>query len=275
VNAPVIALPHWREAGAAGAPCVFLLHGIGGGAGSFAAQLEPLARAGYRAVAWDMPGYGHSVAVEPFDFATLTAACLRLADHLAVRTIILVGHSLGGMLAQDVLARAPARIAGLVLAGTSASFGASDGAWQQSFLTSRTAPLDAGATMAELALQVAPGLVANGTDAAVVAAAVSAMAGVPESTYRNALALVAQFDRRAGLSNIGVPTLLIAGDEDRTAPLGVMERMAARIGGARLVCLERCGHLMTFERPEAFQKALLDFLLENFPVSTFAHTATP
>ena len=48
-----------------GGPTVLMLHGIGGGHLAFAPQVETLASAGYRAVAWDMPGYGHSAPIEP------------------------------------------------------------------------------------------------------------------------------------------------------------------------------------------------------------------
>ena len=57
-----------------------------------------------------------------------------------------------------------------------------------------------------------------------------------------------------------MPTLLIAGSDDKTAPAGVMERMAARIPGAEFVTLPGCGHLGPMDQPEAFNAALLEFL---------------
>jgi 3-oxoadipate enol-lactonase len=65
-----------------GATTVLMLHGIGGGHLAFAPQVETLASIGYRAVAWDMPGYGHSAPIEPYTFKGLAEACIRLIDAL-------------------------------------------------------------------------------------------------------------------------------------------------------------------------------------------------
>ena len=61
-------------------PTVLMLHGIGGGYRAFAPQVETLAQAGYRAVAWDMPGYGHSAPIEPYTFKGLAESCIGLID---------------------------------------------------------------------------------------------------------------------------------------------------------------------------------------------------
>jgi len=86
------------------------------------------------------------------------------------------------------------------------------------------------------------------------------MAAVPPETYRKAVRLLTSFDRRAGLASIAVPTLLLAGSDDRTAPAAVMERMAAKIPGSSYVLLQGCGHLGPMDQPEPFNAALLDFL---------------
>src|SRR4051795_4538435 len=65
-----------------GGPTVLMLHGIGGGHLSFAPQVETLAGSGYRAVAWDMPGYGHSAPIEPYNFKGLAQSCITLIESL-------------------------------------------------------------------------------------------------------------------------------------------------------------------------------------------------
>ena len=50
---------------------------------AFAPQVESFALQGYQAVAWDMPGYGHSPPVEPYDFKGLAARCVALIEALA------------------------------------------------------------------------------------------------------------------------------------------------------------------------------------------------
>ena len=256
---PVTAVPYFDERGQ-GETTVLMLHGIGGGRLAFARQMQPLAGAGFHAVAWDMPGYGHSALVEPYTFETLADECIELIDVLDPERLVLVGHSMGGMVAQEVAARVPGRLAALVLAGTSAAFGRPDGDWQRDFVGERTAPLDAGRSMADLAADLVARMVASGASDAVRAEAIAVMASVPPPTYRLALQALMGFDRRAGLASLPMPVLLVAGSEDRNAPPTVMKGMAERIPGARLVCLDGCGHLMPFERPDAFNDALLAFL---------------
>ena len=68
------------------------------------------------------------------------------------------------------------------------------------------------------------------------------------------------FDRRAQLAQLTMPALLIAGSDDRNAPPAVMRGMAERMPDVRYVEFERCGHLMMFEQPDAFNAALIGFL---------------
>ena len=254
--APAVGLPAW--------PPVLLLHGIGGGrqawgdAGS--APGAALAAAGHLTLAVDFPGYGWSPTIEPFDLAGLARSVITLIDQLGAGPAVLVGHSMGGMVAQEVAATAPDRLAGLVLASTSPAFGKPGGDWQRGFLQSRFAPLDAGLGMAGLAAQLVPAMVAPGTAPPVLAAAQALMAGVPEATYRSAVTALVSFDRRAHLPAIAVPTLVTTGEHDRTAAPEVSRRMAERIPGATCSIVPGAGHLLNLEQPQAFHAALLAHL---------------
>ena len=243
-----------------GGPTVLMLHGIGGGHLSFAPQVETLAVAGYRAVAWDMPGYGHSSPIEPYTFKGLAQSCIALIDSLKCGEVTLVGHSMGGMVAQEVVARRPDLVSRLVLCGTSPSFGKPDGAWQQAFIGQRTAPLDAGRSMADLAAVLVPQMVGPGALPEGVRLAEHCMAQVPQATYRRALECIVTFDRRANLPDIPVPTLLVAGEFDRNAPPAVMKKMAGAIPHATYLEMKGIGHLMQLEAPDDFDGLVMNFL---------------
>jgi 3-oxoadipate enol-lactonase len=243
-----------------GGPTVLMLHGIGGGHLSFAPQVESLAVAGYRAVAWDMPGYGHSAPIEPYTFKGLAQSCVTLIESLKVSNVILVGHSMGGMVAQEVVARRPDLVSRLVLCGTSPAFGKPDGDWQREFIAQRTAPLDAGKTMAELAETLVPQMVGPGSLPEGLRLATHCMGMVPAATYRRALECIVTFDRRANLPNINVPTLLIAGEHDRNAPPAVMKKMAEAIPRSTFIQMKGIGHLQNLEAPDDFDGLLLNFL---------------
>jgi pimeloyl-ACP methyl ester carboxylesterase len=260
----VTVLPAFDERGD-GATAVVMLHGVGGGRGVWVAQLGSFAAAGYRAVAWDAPGYGDSPAIEPYDMAGLASSLEVLLDTIGAPRVVLLGHSMGGMLAQEAVIAFPRKIAGLILSATSPAFGRPDGAWQQDFLRQRLGPLDAGKTMADLAPALVGGLVGPDADRDGVRRATEVMARVPGDTYRKALGAIVGFDRRAALGAITVPALAVAGEHDTTAPPAVTEKMAQKIPGAEYAVLARCGHLANLERPRAFDDAVLGWLARRFP----------
>ncbi len=239
---------------------VLMLHGIGGGHLSFAPQVETLASSGYRAVAWDMPGYGRSAPIEPYTFKGLAQSCITLIESLQCGDVVLVGHSMGGMVAQEVIARRPELVSKLVLCGTSPSFGKPDGEWQREFIAQRTAPLDAGKSMAELAEVLVPQMVGPASLPEGVRLAAHCMSQVPASTYRRALEALVTFDRRANLPHIQAPTLVLAGEFDRNAPPAVMKKMADAIARSTYLEMKGIGHLQNLEAPEDFDGMLLNFL---------------
>jgi 3-oxoadipate enol-lactonase len=258
----------WGE----GDRAVVLLHGVGGGRGAWGDSISgtgrALGEAGFMAIAVDLPGYGQSPSIEPYDMAGLAAAVIASIEALPARHIALVGHSMGGMVAQEVMARLTAtlqeRVQALVLSGTSPAFGKADGAWQAEFLAQRLAPLDAGQGMAKLAPGLAMGMASPHAPHDAVARAAVLMSGVPEATYRRALQAIVGFDRRALLATLRLPVLCLAGADDRNAPPAVMQQMAARIPGAEYVCLPGVGHLANMEAPAPFNRALIDFLSRRF-----------
>jgi pimeloyl-ACP methyl ester carboxylesterase len=100
----------------------------------------------------------------------------------------------------------------------------------------------------------------SGADPQRLARAQALMAAVPESTYRRALAALVDFDRRADLARIAVPTWVVTGAQDRTAAPEVAQRMAVRIPGAECAIIDASGHLGPMEMPDPFNRLLTDFL---------------
>jgi pimeloyl-ACP methyl ester carboxylesterase len=117
--------------------------------------------------------------------------------------------------------------------------------------------------MADIAARLMPTMRGAKSAAGGIEQAERIMAAVPPQTYRKAVQLLTTFDRRAQLPAIRVPTLLVAGSDDRTAPAPVMERMAAKIPGAEFVTLAGCGHLGPMDQPDEFNAALGDFLVRH------------
>lgn len=238
---------------------VLFLHGIGGNRDSFADQLPRLAPK-WRALAWDMPGYGASPAIEPLTFEVLAQSVVGVLDAEGAEKAVLVGHSLGGMIAQETAARFPDRVAGLVLFATTAAFGGKDETFKNEFLAHRLAPLDRGKTMPEIAAELVQGLFGPNPPAAARERAIASMAAIAPAAYRAALRCVVTFNRAEELGRIACPTLVLAAEHDRLAPPKTLTRMAARIPGASYRCIAGAGHLANFEQPDQFDAALDAFL---------------
>lgn len=239
---------------------VIFLHGIGGGARSFAPQIASFASAGYQPVALDLPGYGTRTPVEAMSFEALAEDVEFTIAQNALERPVLVGHSMGGMVAQTLLRRRPDDYAAAVLSCTSPAFGNPAGDFQKKFVADRLAPLDAGRTMADIAPSVAEGMMAADADPAGRALFIEAYAAVPEPTYRAAVKCLVTFDERANLSAIKVPVLCLAAEHDRNAPASVVEKMAGKIPGAYYFCLSGLGHMPNLESPQAYDVAIFNFL---------------
>jgi 3-oxoadipate enol-lactonase len=242
------------------APAVVFLHGVGGSARIWTPQMTSFAAAGFQAVALDMLGYGARAPVDHMDFEMLAADIeAQIARHGLDRPVI-VGHSMGGLLAQTLLRRGPRAYRAAVLSCTSPAFGDRSGEFQKKFVADRLGPLDAGRTMTEMAPAMVASVSGPSPDPAGRQLAIETIASTPERSYRAAVHCLVDFDERANLARIEIPVLCLAGEHDRLAPPAMMERMAARIPGARYVCLPRVGHLPNVEAPPAFDAAVLDFL---------------
>jgi 3-oxoadipate enol-lactonase len=234
-------------------PLLFL-HGLGGGHHAWEEQVPYFGALGYPSHAWDQPGYGKSPIVEPYDLEHVCAALALLIEKLGDEPVVLVGHSMGGFVAQETCVRYPKLVKALALCFTSPAFGGGSGEFARQFIAARVGPLDEGKTMAQIAAQLIPTMGSHSKLAERI------MAGVPPETYRKAVQLLTTFDRRKELAAIQVPTLLVAGSEDKTAPPSVMEKMAQKIPGAEYVLLQGCGHLGPMDQPAQFNAALLAFL---------------
>lgn len=227
-----------------------LLHGIGGPAWGEIPAAVPDARS------WPLPGYA-GTPLGPRGFAGWAAA---LAASLGDAPVDLLGHSIGGMLAQEFFLTFPDRVRSLVLYATTPAFGGRDPAFAEEFLRDRLAPLDAGRNMTTLAADMMPAMLRPGAPAGAAEHAAAVMAAVPEAAYRETVTTLTTFNRRDDLARITAPTLLLAAEHDALAPPRTMQRMRDAMPNARLVTLAGAGHLAHLEQPAAFIAAVREFL---------------
>lgn len=252
----------YREAGAPEAPALLLLHGVGSGSLSWAAQLAGLPASGYRVLAWDAPGYGESdplaaAAPAAADYAEALAA---FAAALELDCFALVGHSLGALMAA-AFCRLPGarRAARLVLASPAAGYGSLP---EEARLRKTEDRLAAMARLGPygLAQERAGVLLSPSAPAEAVEKIRAVMRSLRPEGYGQAVRMLGQADIFADAPHIAVPSLVLCGSADTVTPETGCRRVAAAIPGARHESLPRLGHAAYVEDPAQFDAALLRFV---------------
>jgi 3-oxoadipate enol-lactonase len=250
----------WRQAGADGGEQVILLHGLGGSRIAWEPQLAALAESGYRAAAWDMPGYGASAAIEPLTFAALAEAVGRWLDVLGAESAHVVGLSLGGMLAQHVALGMSERVRSLTLLDTSPAFGFDGTTTAKEWLDQRLRPLSCGETPATIAPTVLRSVMADAVASHALDAAIAAMERIPSTGLAAAVRCLVTHDLRGQLHQIVKPTLVLVGEHDRETPLSYSAYLADHIEGATLAVVPGSGHISNLEQPDEVNRRLVEFL---------------
>lgn len=236
-----------------------LLHGLGGSRTAWEPQLTSLAGAGYRAAAWDMPGYGASRPPDEWTFRALASACTEWIDVLGGPAHV-VGLSMGGMIALHLALASPASVRSLVLCDTSPAFGFDGTTSAGEWIEARLAPIRSGATPETMATGVFDAIMAPESAATARLGARAAMARVDRSAFEGAVRCLPTHDVRDRLVEIAVPTLVVVGELDRETPPPYARHLADHIAGSTYVEIPGSGHISNLERPDEFDAALLAFL---------------
>jgi len=254
-------------------PPIVLLHGVTLAADVWSLQLAELAE-GHRVIALDLRGHGQSVAgSDGFTggMSRLAADVHQVLDALHVDGALLVGHSMGGMVAMQLVVDAEAswtarRLRALALVDTSAEpLGSLPGTrWLHRPLSASLSHLLLVAERAGLAdarsadFRWWASRLAFGADVdpSHVAFTQSLGAGTPMGTLTGLLGTVAGFDLTAQLGKIDLPALVVVGTRDRLTPPGHARRMAGALRNAELVELPRAGHMPMLERPHELTRLL-------------------
>jgi len=243
----------------AGAPLCFV-HGFPLSRGAWAQQVEAF-KAGYRVIAPDLRGFGGSEATEgPVPMGRYAEDLYKLLQHLELGPVILVGHSMGGYIALAFAKIYPHALRGLVLVGTKA------GADTPETATARRATAEAVRTggIGPVVDAMAPKMLSAGNPDEAMAAAVRAFMAPakPEGVIGALLGMAERADAEPWLGKLKVPTLVITGADDTLVPPSESTALAKAIPGAQVRFIPKAGHLVAFEKPEAFNEALKGWLAQ-------------
>ncbi|MER5996448.1 bifunctional 3-oxoadipate enol-lactonase/4-carboxymuconolactone decarboxylase PcaDC [Streptomyces viridosporus] len=212
-------------------------------------EVAPELSAAHRVVRWDLPGHGGSAAGLIGPGATvgdLAELVLALADALDIERFGYAGVSLGGAVGLHLAVHHPERVASLAVICSSAHFNGA-GPWEERAALVRREGLAGLAENAD-ARWFTPGFT--------VPRLVRDHREADPDAYAACCDALAAFDLRERLTEIGAPTLLIAGREDPATPPAHLRQIADAVPGATLVELPGASHLAPAQCPEAVLTAL-------------------
>ncbi|MFL6256210.1 MAG: alpha/beta fold hydrolase [Pyrinomonadaceae bacterium] len=249
----------YDDTGGKGAALV-LLHGFPFDRSMWRGQAAALGGE-FRVVAPDLRGMGET----PLGNGAVTMEVLAedvsaLLGELNLGRVVMGGLSMGGYVAFEFVRKFPERVRALVLADTRPQADTEEGRRAREENAQRA--LKEG--MVPIVESMLPKLLAAETrerGGEVLERVREMMLGTsPEGAAAALRAMAGRRNQAELLPSIKVPTLIIVGDEDSITPPSDAEAMSAKIEGSRLFIIESAGHLSNVERPEEFNRALVEFL---------------
>lgn len=236
---------------------ILLVHAFPLSGAMWTAQVHML-ESHYQVIVPDLRGFGQSsVLTTPSTMPIMADDLYALLTHLRLQKVVVVGLSMGGYIAFELLRHYPRMVHALVLADTRATADPPE-AQAARETNAQIAETQGAAAIAELML---PRLLAPDADPEVVAQVREMILATAPAGMAAALrGMAVRADATELLPYIRVPTLLIGGEQDVLTPPTVMQELQNAIDGSSLTLVPRAGHLPNLEQPEVFNTALLKFL---------------
>ncbi|PIE80840.1 MAG: alpha/beta hydrolase [Chloroflexi bacterium] len=242
---------------------LMMIHGFPFSSAMWEPQIEDLASV-TRVIAPDLRGHGRSQAVPgSYTMEMLADDCVGLLDYLAITTpVVVCGLSMGGYVAFEFFRRYPELVAGLILTSTRALPDTPQGKANRDKMAAKAQTEG----VAAIAADMLPKLFSPKTyeeNEEVVDFVQEMMEWASVDGVVGALAAMRDRpDSSSTLTEIDVPTLIIHGADDKIVPLAEAEAMRDAIPNAQLVVIPDAGHVPNLEQIDAFNDAVMDFLME-------------
>ena len=239
---------------------LFMLHGAYGSKEYFRYTIERFVHAGYRVVACDAPGYGISEVPAALSMTSMAETTIRLIEATRSARNVLLGHSMGGMVAQKVADMRPELIEALVLSATAHTFNHSGPQWQADFLRTRVAPLTQGRAIADYAPDLLRTMMGPGASSPTIDHALYNIRLMKSEAFQKAIGAISQYLEDDVPARLKMPVLCIAGELDSTCPASVMKTMAGMMAQGEFHEMEGVGHYGWGERADEYHAVVEGFL---------------
>jgi pimeloyl-ACP methyl ester carboxylesterase len=229
-----------------------MIHGAGGSYLHFPLAMRHLPSA--NAVVPDLAAHGHNVGAPRTTVREHADDMIALLDALHIERAVILGHSMGGAIAQTLALEYPARVRGLVLIGTGAKLGV-----HPDLLNGLVGEMRAvSASVAETVTLWSWG--SNADPRLRDDLGYGVLVSTPPPVLYADYSACNAFDIRARLADIHAPTLVIGGTADQMTPHKFSVYLRDTLPHAELVTIENGGHMMALEQPRAVTAAVAAWL---------------
>jgi 3-oxoadipate enol-lactonase len=234
---------------------IVFLHGVGSDISVWKRQLEYFSKK-WRAIAIEYPGYGESdLPAKGLNLEEVGRFLFGAMDGLEIVEAHIVGLSMGGVMALEMVRRQPNRLRSLTLANTFARH-------------PNAMPILEGLhrdistmTMFDFAKGRVDLILAPDAAEALKQEVIETMAKIDKRTYHWSTTAVWTADYRKDLPQIQRPVLIAIGEHDQLTPIALSEELAREIPGAKLQVIPKAGHLSNLDNPDFFNRIVSEFIL--------------
>lgn len=253
---------HYHDFNKNGSPGVLLLHGLGATCESWQLQTPALVEAGYRVIAPDMRGFGQSSYPGGRNTPKIMAGdLLYLLEQLSLEKIHLVGISLGGTVALELVIAKPELVNSLVITNSFAKLRPKRiSLWLFYIIRLFLVHLIGIETQANY---VAQRLFPDSSDELQRRTFKEQVCQSNPHGYRSTMRSLAFFDVSAEVGKIRCPTIVITGENDSVVPPENQIELAKGIPVAQQVFISDAGHAVIVEKPGEYNQVLGEFLQKN------------
>ena len=218
-------------------PSAVFIHGAGGSHLSFPASLRNLQS--IQPVLIDLPGHGASAGAGRKTIGDYALDVVALMDACPIDSAIIIGHSMGAAIAQRLALQHQSRVRAMVLIGSGARLPVNP-----ALVTGIIAEPDR--TISNMVRW----MWSRNANAIMVEQTAKIMRATPPSVIQSDLIACDSFDVRDRLPSVTVPTLVLAGENDKMTPLSLNEELAGGIVDSELAVIPGAGHMVQLEQPE-------------------------
>ncbi|PIE32136.1 hypothetical protein CSA56_16125 [candidate division KSB3 bacterium] len=222
---------------------VFFLHGLGGNIYNWAYQTKYFSETN-NVLSLELPGHGRSSGKGESSIEFYTELIRKFFDIMELENVVLVGHSMGGVVSLDFSFKYPERVKALGLVATAAKF---------DIPTQKLMELKNDMESIFGSLEKAK----------------EKMKDIDERLVTNDMMVllgdvmaIKKYDGIAHLSELPMPTLVVGGADDVLAPVSYSEQLHTNIKNSSLSIIQHAGHMVMVEAPHEFNAALEEFLLD-------------